>query len=63
MAVAKKCDACGQFYEYDSYESHANGISMVHFDEQSRPTKTINKYELCPECMEQINAIVNKEEV
>jgi hypothetical protein len=59
MAVAKKCDACKSFYDYDPDESHPTGITMVHYDEQSKPVKTTNKYELCPECLDKVRTIIN----
>ena len=52
MAIAKKCDRCGVFYEsynvkYDSKK--INGILTLNIDDEQRyfPNK---KIDLCPKC-------------
>lgn len=55
---AKKCDACGKLYEHygknfkehnsiDSYHISARGLEGEHVD-----------YDLCPECMKKVLAIL-----
>lgn len=52
MALAKKCDRCGKFYdEYNSAEDdkNINGIMTLNIDKQGRYYKH-KPLDLCPFC-------------
>ena len=61
MASAKKCDACGEFYTFDSNPTKANGITLTFFNELGQASNTILKKELCPDCLEKVKSVLNKE--
>ena len=60
MAVAKKCDICGSFYEYEAYQGaknhNPNGISFVHINMiGTHPGELID---CCPKCMHSIQVTI-----
>lgn len=63
MASAKKCDACGEFYEFNNDEQKANGITFTYFNESGQASHTVGRMELCPVCMSKVKQIVGKGEV
>lgn len=60
MALAKKCDACGEFYDFTNDEQEANGISFVFFNAQGQLSHTLDRAELCPTCLEKVKDILHK---
>lgn len=67
MAVAKKCDRCGKFFEPYNYRddsSKINGIMTLNLDSTNRYF-THGPYDLCPSCstelMNWFNASEEKE--
>lgn len=61
MASAKKCDACGNFYPFVKDEENANGITLAYFNEVGQVSHTIDRKELCPDCLAKITAVIKKE--
>lgn len=68
MAVAKKCDICGQLYEIYNTRNDAknvNGIMFVNIDGESK-YYAHDVMDCCPECIEsikqQIDILQNKKE-
>lgn len=62
MALAKKCDRCGKFY--DAYNSakddkNINGIMTLNIDEQDR-YYTHKPLDLCPSCKCSFEKWLNK---
>lgn len=51
MALARKCDICGEFFEYDP-----NGCDEISFRnlDKNRSTSELEEYDCCPNCMESI---------
>lgn len=62
MALAKKCDACGQFFDFDPDETKPNGIALVWINQSGQIAKTIEKKELCSSCLKKIDNILNNKE-
>ena len=60
MALAKECDACGDFYKPSPNEEEVNGIAFVYFDAQSQIQNTIEKKELCPKCIDNVRKALAK---
>lgn len=62
MAIAKKCDLCGKYY--DSYNekkdsNNTNGIMFINIDDQQKFYKN-DLIDLSPECMESIKKHVER---
>ena len=62
MALAKKCDRCGNFYE--SYNTtndskNINGIMTLNLDEQGRYYEH-KPLDLCPNCKDSFEKWLNK---
>lgn len=55
MALAKKCDICGEFY--DDYDG-INGISLDRIDGKDIVLKSDTK-DCCPECIKSILTHIN----
>ena len=58
MAMAKKCDRCGAFYENyttqrSKKEGRVNTIQTKETDENGNIAFTVNTYDLCPDCMKE----------
>lgn len=55
---AKKCDACGKFYElYGRRSGEYN--TVVAYQVNARGTETEHKkYDLCPECMKKVQEVL-----
>jgi hypothetical protein len=62
MALAKKCDACGHFFDFDTDENKPNGLALVWINQNGQISKTIEKKELCNDCLKKIVDILNKKE-
>ena len=69
MAIAKKCDRCGSFY--DRYEKQTkvmdssttytiNGASFVYFNTENIATSRV-KFDLCPTCLDELIDFMNIE--
>ena len=56
MAVAKKCDVCGKFFDFHQKEDIINAFSFQHNDAMGNEQKKIKSYELCSDCVNAINA-------
>ena len=59
MALAKECDACGDFFKPSEDETIPNGITLSYFDFQGRVQGTIDKKELCPDCIQKVKDVLN----
>lgn len=59
MALAKKCDSCGEFYDFTNNEQEANGISFVFFNAQGQLSHTLDRDELCPTCLQKVRDVLN----
>lgn len=60
MAVAKKCDICGSFYEnynMKDSEKNPNGFMLVNLDDK-RKYFVHNAKDCCPNCMASILAYI-----
>jgi hypothetical protein len=58
MALAKKCDRCGKFYE--SYGNNSfNAIMQTCKDQYGYRAKKNKEWDLCPECKENLEAWLN----
>ena len=54
MALAKKCDRCGNLYEpkdMDVCGAIVNGLSLIDRDEQNSRAVSRRYFDLCPECL------------
>lgn len=58
MAIAKKCDACKEFYDFNNDEQEANGVVLVFFNAQGQQSHTIDRAELCPDCLKKVRDII-----
>ena len=58
MALAKKCDICGKYYEVsgDNYNKSANAIQIRSRNLTNTQYWELDTYDCCPQC---INSIVN----
>ena len=56
MALAKKCDICGVFYEHD-VGSKRNAIAFVKMTSKGDP-KYDNPMDACPTCMANIEECI-----
>lgn len=58
MALAKKCDICGKFYEPYSVkeDKEPNGVAFIHVNDRNGDWWAAGrgKLDCCPECMESI---------
>lgn len=62
MAIAKKCDVCGKFYEpYNEKNDpkNVNGFMLINIDKE-RKYYVHNVTDCCPECMDSILNYINK---
>ena len=52
MAIARKCDRCGKFYEYypKGNKVQANGVQRI-YREKSGCLRYETTFDFCPECM------------
>jgi hypothetical protein len=62
MALAKKCDACEKFFDFSDDDMTPNGIALVYINQNRQIAHTIDKKELCDDCLAKINKILNKED-
>ncbi len=57
MAVAKKCDRCGELYEYygrenvDDYKNKQNSVMICNIDESGDKYYNNGLKDLCPNCL------------
>lgn len=66
MAIARKCDRCGAFYDeyqntkyFNNGRDGVNGVQFVHIDRQKYAEGTKNDtYDLCPCCLEAIHQYI-----
>lgn len=57
MAVAKKCDVCGEYYDYFTNPDIVNHVDFQHIDEDGDVTRdNIKGYDICGKC---VTAIYN----
>ena len=61
MALAKECDACGEFFKFNPNDSEPNGIALVYFNQNGQIARTIEKKELCDSCLDKIYKVLGKE--
>lgn len=59
MALAKKCDKCGKFYEPYGNNSESNTIIPAYVDTLEFIVKKFKVIDLCPECKESLEAWLN----
>lgn len=54
MALAKKCDRCGKFYDPKDVNicgAIVNGLKLISRDEQNNKAVKRIYFDLCPECL------------
>lgn len=54
MALAKKCDRCGNLYmpkDINIRGAVVNGLSLINRDEQNCKAVSRKYFDLCPECL------------
>lgn len=60
MAIAKKCDICGAFYDYASENQH-NAIAFGRIDhEYDFIYSNKNTMDCCPSCLESIKSHIEE---
>lgn len=62
MAIAKKCDRCGKFYETYGDDFKANAVILTYLSKNEHFRHDINTLDLCPECLDGINKYLFGEE-
>ena len=62
MALAKRCDACKEYYDFNKDEEQPNGLTLSYFNEAGQVSHTIVRKELCPKCLAKVNKVLNKED-
>lgn len=60
MSRAKQCDYCGSFFKYDSAKGVRNAITLARFNDDDNPVITEPWKDVCPNCMNEINACLIK---
>ena len=52
MAIARKCDRCGKFYEFYpmGHKSQCNGVQRI-YRHKNGNLEYEGKHDVCPECM------------
>lgn len=60
MAKALKCDACGNFFDYDNNGKKQNKIKIYYTNEYDN-TYNEKYYHVCPECMDAIKSMFQEE--
>lgn len=62
MALAKKCDICGKFYEFSggNYDKPANAIQLRSRNKTNTQYWELDTYDCCPKCIESILDHINK---
>ena len=61
MAIAKKCDLCGKYYEQYNYKnssSDTNGFMLLNIDANGKYWSH-SPYDCCPDCMNHIRSTIN----
>ena len=66
MAVAKKCDRSGNFYEYyagnTEFKNSEKSNAILFLDYDTKGGYWVNKsYDLCPDCMRKLEAFIKNE--
>lgn len=62
MALAKKCDRCGKFYEYypvGNRPGEYNAVAKVRRGSNGGTEYTSKPLDLCPDCMELLEIFIN----
>lgn len=62
MALAKKCDRCGNLYEVQNREirrNPVNGISLITRDEDNSNACRRGYIDLCPQCLKSLDYWLN----
>lgn len=63
MALAKKCDICGKFYErYTTTDKEPNGILIIHSNDTNSDYWSAGrgKMDCCPECLKAVHDCIDK---
>lgn len=60
MAIARKCDICGRYY--DPYNNtgclrKSNGVTFISVT-NSEEVSTNERYDCCPECIEKVSSFI-----
>ncbi len=63
MALAKKCDRCGKLHEhYPTNDNNVcNSIQSLCVTSCGQVWRSMNRKDLCPECMEAIKAFLSND--
>ena len=64
MALAKKCDRCGKFYEHYPIDNQTGALNAIKRAKVSSEGEIeyMEKYkDLCPECMDKLNKFLKGE--
>lgn len=62
MALAKRCDRCGKFYEYYITTDKVNAVGLFKISQNGNiwaPDKS--GYDLCPECLREFEDFMKGE--
>lgn len=59
MAKALKCDACGEFFDYDEEIDNMTKIMKTNVINE---TWNVRSYHVCPKCVNQIISMFEKED-
>ena len=55
MALARKCDICGGFYDWVNGDDIPNNMTLSRFGPNSSISDWSKKYDICPDCYTAIN--------
>ncbi len=61
--LARKCDFCGDFYEYyEGYSDNAEKANTIKFIDRSKDNYCVEReiYDLCPRCLNEVLGLVEK---
>lgn len=58
MGMAKKCDRCGKYYDFNG-NNNANGLVKVYRNSKSDITKVGPYIDLCDDCMSILNSFLD----
>lgn len=59
MALAKKCDRCGNFYEhYGKEEYEPNGMAFIYKGKDCSFHKIHKIFDLCPDCLGKLDKFI-----
>lgn len=63
MALAKKCDRCGKYYDHYPIDVYADVYNAIRFETKAADgtvIRTGERADLCPECLDELGRFMNK---